>query len=301
MDKIKVYIIGSCTAEDILDSEDDDSINFFTRDRFTGSINRSFFPPGKVAQRLLEDRDLYSSISQLQPKIQRNFLRQLNLITKEKSVLTLLNNAPMNSVFIVDGAYEVSPFYYNNYESFDLYGLYNFEEFLPLWLKTEIEKNRYVFDSGIKEFAYQSIENYKKLFRLIKEKNIACIVMDNSLVRNVYDEKTNSVGQIIPLYNKAFYRVFSVSEKQDPLQVFDYNQKMIDMCYKILFDIAGGEFPIFKIPKDKVYCDLNHKFGYHPSHYHMTCRKMLYTPLKNLIIDTYNKHIEKNKFKLFLE
>lgn len=295
MEKINVYVIGSCTAEDILNANVKDKVRNFNVNRFIGSVNRSFAQPGKIAKKILEDKEFNLYISQLPNAIKCEVERQINLITKQETATTLLEKAPKNSVFIVDCAYEMSPFYYDNYEMFDLY-TYNYtQKHYPAWLREAIEKYTYTFDSGIKEFAFQSISNYKKYLAMIEEKNIACIIMDNTMVRNVYDPRTNEVGQIIPLYNQTFYRVFTGSTKEDPLQIFDYNQKMVDNSYKFLFDMAKGRFPIFKIPRDKVFCDLNHPLGYHPSHYHITCRKMLYQPLKQLIISTHINHLKKIK------
>jgi hypothetical protein len=294
MQKINLIIVGSCTAEDILESNKADKNNFFQIKSFTGSINRSFSKPGKLAHRLLDHKEFYKSISEISPRHQRNIKRQINLITKETTALSLLDEADKNSVVIIDAAYELTPFFNDSIETFDLiHNYFGLQKHLPQWLTNEIEKNTYVFDSGIKEFAFQSIKNYKKFFSIIEERQLACIVMGNTFTRKVYDKNTNSVGHIIPLYNKCFHRIFNKNNLNDDLEIFDYNQKLVDINYKILFDINSGKNNIFHIDLDNVYSDLDHPYGYHPAHYHITCRKMLYNQLKKMIINTHISHKEK--------
>ena len=293
MDKIKVFVIGSCTAEDILEVNPSDKDLHFIVDRFVGSISRSMYKPGKMAERLQEDTDFDIYFKSLPFKLQRTVSRQVNLITKQKNALSLLENVSSDSVVIVDVGYELSAFYSHNYELFDIFHSYEYiERHLPLWLTTLIDKHKYFFDSGIKEYAIQTWKNYKKFFTVIEQKKCSCIIMSRTLVKHVYDETSNQVIPAIPLFNRSFQKIFKHNKSSNQYDIFNYNNELIDSVYRILMDIADNRYPVFQIPIDKMYCDLHHPFGYHPTHYHPTCRQMLYEPLKKLIIET---HLENEK------
>jgi hypothetical protein len=283
MEKINIVFIGSCTARDILCTDLTYTNDFDFLGNYYGSISRSNYKPGLVAERLQEE-----FIKTRPPFIHHLINDQINMITKKKTPRNLVNNLPPNTVVLLDYAYELLNFYTNGSETFDLHANYNtLKVHLPQWLRDDILKNFKHFDSNTIEMAYRQFHEIYDFYKMLKSNNIPVIVFTDTYSSKIYDKTTNKVGEILNIFNKRmpFYQSNMLN---DEMMQYKYSLKIIKNFYEQIYKrIDQSDF--FEIPLTDVYADPDHKHGYHPVHYHYTCRIVLHKLLKSKIIETLTK------------
>ena len=285
MEKINILFLGSCTAKDIVMSNSNwmDEYNF--QGYFFGSISRSLSPPGSIAQRLAEETDKNKPTFRLVSD-------QINMITKKKNPMTLIENLPANTVILYDLAYELLNFFNNGLEMFDIHANYqNIKQFLPNWLRKDIFTHLKTFDSNSIEMAFKQYHTVVNFYKLCKSKNIPIIIFNNTYSYKTFDKNTNSVGEVYAFYNKKM--PFDLSSfGSDEILKYKYSRRIIANFYNNLLDKFDHE-NLFTIPLDEVYADPDHHEGYHPVHYHHTCRITLRKSLQEKIAEVLSRSNEK--------
>ena len=283
MEKINVLFIGSCTAKDILCTDPTYISDFDFHGNYYGSISRSNYKPGLIAERLEEE-----FIKTKPPSIHHLINDQVNMITKKKTPRNLVTNLPPNTVVLLDYAYELLNFYTNGSETFDLHAnYYNLRVHLPQWLREDILKNFKHFDSNTIEMAYRQFHEIYDFYKMLKSNNIPVIVFTDTYSSKIYDKTTNKVGEILNIFNKRM-PFYQSNVLNDEMMQYKYSLKIIKNFYDQIYKrIDQSDF--FEIPLTDVYADPDHKHGYHPVHYHYTCRVALYKLLKSKIIETLTK------------
>lgn len=78
----------------------------------------------------------------------------------------------------------------------------------------------------------------------------------------------------------------------DDILKYKYSRKIIANFYNSVLEKIDYEDQ-FIIPLDEVYADLDHHSGYHPVHYHHTCRITLRKSLQQKIAEVLSRSIEK--------
>lgn len=279
MSKINILYLGSCTSSDIMASDPLYHNNFKTYGVYFGSISRSFEKPGPLAARLEEE-------TQNKTITNRSALDQINMIIKRKTPVTLLENLPPNTVVILDYAYELLNFFNNGLEMFDIHANYeNIKTHLPNWLRKEIFTNYKHFDSNTMEMAYKQYHCMHNFYKTIKSKNIPIVAMTNTFSPKVYDKVSNSVGEIFPFFNKKM-PFLNINSMSDEMMKYKYSRKIIDKFYQQILDHLDAD-DFFHIPLNDVYADPDHPWGYHPTHYHRTCRVLLSQQLQQKVLERY--------------
>lgn len=293
MEKINVIALGACTIHDIIkcDPYFEERYNF---QHYLGSITRSFHPRGKLGERVGNEL----ADGKIKPKDYR-ISQMLNYITKEKGPMDYLQDIPPNSVVIVDYAYELLFFYYDTQEIFDIISNFDtIKTFLPSWLYKEIVPNIKHFDSGIQGVAREQHRLWRKFqCEILPSKNVPIIVFNNSFSNRIYDRRTNSVGEIInyphalPTFLKKI--PFKYQEGQNEFSKYNYSQRLLNYFYTNVKNLITPDVKIFDIESEMPYADPEHRFGYHPVHYHMTCRNVLWKKLRNTILEALADHKKK--------
>lgn len=290
MEKINVVFLGSCTAKDIIMSNSNwiDDYNF--HGYFFGSISRALSKTGSIADRLLEEIDKNKPTYRLVSD-------QYNMITKKKNPMTLIESLPPNTVVLYDVAYELLNFFNNGIETFDIHANYeNIKQFLPNWLRKEIFTHFKTFDSNTIEMALKQYDTLENFYKSCKIKNIPIVVFNNTYSYKIYDKATNSVGEVYAFYNKKMPFNFS-SFGSDEILKYKHSRKIIANFYKNLVKEFDHE-NIFTIPLEEVYADPDHHEGYHPVHYHHTCRITLRKSLQEKIAEVLSRSNEKKVIEI---
>lgn len=285
MDKINIAIVGGCAPEDILKS-DRSHIDLYNITYYTGSLSRHH-NPGKVAARLKEE--MHDILNQVigNPNYDFVLMQILYVIKEHHTPYTFIDNLPENTVVIVDPAYEIKSFYFDGDEMFDIHLGYNtkIRPYMPDWFNTLISKHRMVFDNGSKEIAmyqYKSVVNYLKY---LEKKNLPVIMIGNLYTKKIFDETTNHVADALPLFNSKIPFAY----KEDTLG----NYTLINRFYEVWEDVGREGFKIFSPDINMIYADPNHRCGYHPTHLHYSCRKILNNELRALIVEAIGDHKKK--------
>lgn len=250
--------------------------------RWVGSVSRSMYPPGPIARRIADDILLRGSKDYF-------VQQQLKSILKEDNLLKIVKTAPKNTVVILDYAYELWTYYYDQTEMFDICSFYGkIKNKMPEWFNNQLLKNIKHFDQGdVKIFRSQYDLNADFMVQLSKLK-IPVIVFPNTFTSNIFIKETNSVGKIFPLFNKQM--PFLKKEQLDSdMMAYQYTQKIIQTFYKGVDKEMPSSFRKFDVDLEQVYSDLDHPMGYHPAHWHYTCRKNLLPKLEELIKESLVK------------
>lgn len=273
---INIVTIGSCTPYDILKADPNFDSKYNLLFGYTGSVSRTFYPPGKLALQLQKDQNLL--------RIKNLLLQnQLQLILKEKDLISMIKSAPMNTVVIIDFAYELTRYFYDGSEMFDITATYGkITPYMPDWLKNTINPHVKYFDEGNIGIARRQYE-YLYDF-LLQVSSLPCIpiLFGNTFTSNVYMKETNQVGKILSLYNKKL-PIVRGNNFSDEMMAYQYSYKIIENFYKNVFKQAPSNFIKFEIDLDQVYSDSSHPSGPHPGHYHRSCRMALSTKLSEVI------------------
>lgn len=292
MNKINVLSLGGCAASDIIQSNKN-YINLYNLDVWLGSFSRQMWPKDKIANRLEEEFHQIWKNRETYPDLEAMLSQILYILKSRRTPETLLANLPVNTVIIIDPAYEIKNFYFDGNEIFDITLKYNnaVRPYLPNWLSENIRKNYKHFDCGIMEIAVFQFRSIKKFLNKLKKLNVPVIVFDNLYTDKIYDTITNSVATSIPIYNTKmpFEKQFATD-----LERHDYSADMIDRFYENWRDIIPEGFKIFSPDRNLLYADVNHRWNYHPTHLHHTCRRTLESELSSLIVEAISDHNAKN-------
>lgn len=284
--------MGACTIHDIL-ACDPLFEQRYTFTHYLGSISRTFHPIGKIAERLGNE----IADGKVKPRDYR-VKQMFNYITKEVTPSSLLQNVPPNTVIVIDYAYELTNFFFNQQELFDLISTYNnIKTFLPNWLYKEITKHTYPFDSGIQEIARHQYRTMKQFqTEIVASLNLPVIVFNNSFSKHIYDRKTNTVAEILefpdvlPRYNRILPFKYSLLTTENEFMKYEYSQNLLNHFYSNIKKHLPLDVKTFDIASENVYADPDHKYGYHPVHYHQTCRAVLWSKLRTTILEAISDH-----------
>lgn len=287
--KLNIIAVGSCLIEDILRADSLRAKKYIIKSYY-GSITRGAEPPGKVAQRLLNEVP--------KPTKENFFARQYKFVTKDPSPYSIIkNNINSKSIIIVDFSYEMNDFFFDGNEIFDLIPHKNPAVGYPEWFQQLVHKNTFNFDNETSELVMHQYKGLLKFRRFLETLDAPVIVMDNFFTKKVYDKQSNTVGSIIPLYNRAMLPFKNVKGISNDLELFYYNESIIENFYtKIRENIAPFGVTFFK-PKDRgqLFADLDHPWGFHPIHLHRLCRERQARDLYALIQSVYKDYHNKKK------
>ncbi len=273
---INIITIGSCTVTDILRADPNFNSKYNLIFSHIGSVSRTYYPPGKLALQILKDKNLL--------KIKNQLLQtQLQLILKEKDLISDIKSAPANTVVILDFAYELLRYFYDGSEMFDISTSYGkLTPYLPDWLKTTIPNHVKYFDGGDISTYRKQYEYVTDFLSQIDSLNCIPIIFGNTFTSNVYMKELNQVGKILPLYTKKLH-LGRNKNFSDEIMAYQYSHKIIESFYKNLTKETPPNFLKFDIDLDQVYSDSSHPNGPHPGHYHRSCRMTLSAQLSDLI------------------
>lgn len=268
---------------DILKSDPTYRFNFTCQKYFLGSISRSYYPPGKIANRLLEE---LNGIEVLNMRLKE----QIDAILKRNTPLELISNIEKDTVVLLDFGYETVNFFFNELEIFDITPNYRgIRTMLPAWLDQEIIKHAIYFDCGISELVRHRWRSLKKFCYTLADKGVPVIVFDNMFTNKIYDQSTNSVAEVLPALFNSKVSISNKSFRNDEVLQYQHSLDTLNSFYENLKSEMPKAFQWFSIDRDLVYADPMHPMGYHPVHYHKTCNQMLSTQLKTMIIDEFAK------------
>jgi len=285
MDKINVLTMGGCAIEDILKC-DRNYINLFKIDLFLGSLSRHR-EPGKVAARLKEEmHDILNKVTN--PSDYDPVLAQILYVIKEHHTpYTLIDNLSQDTVVIIDPAYEIVNFYFDGNEIFDIHLNYytQIQKYMPEWFNELIFKNIQNYNNGIMELAVYQYRTLRKFLRYLEKKNVPVIMVDNLFTKKILDERTKYAVDAISMFNNSI----PFRAKEDVHAKYE----LITRFYDAWRDAKPKNFKLFSPDINMIYADPNHHNGYHPTHLHHTCRKILNNELKALIVEAVNDHKKK--------
>ena len=296
MEKINVVVLGGCAAADILKSNSN-YINLYNIKLWLGSVSRQTATTGKVASKLEDEAFLIHNKAK-DTSDQYGVDSQIDWVVKKwRTPNILLANLPENSVVIFDPAYELTSFYFDGNEIFDVFGAYHqsVRKYMPEWFNLLVDKNTLRFDCGITEiarFQHRAIVNFMKS---LDQMNIPAIAVDNIFTRKIYDPATNSVADAIPQWNS---RMVFQHNRSNELAQYEYANDLISRFYEIFRSKVPSNFKLFSPDVNKIYADLNHPYGYHPAHLHHTCRQPLNIELSALIVEVLADHKKRQSIVL---
>lgn len=297
MKKIRIVTVGGCTGYDILVTGNEWRKNFSIGDRYTGSVSRSFFKPGKIAARIQEE--MLHLIPTFPSSVREKIKRQIDVIVKTNNIESIVRQQTPNTVVLVDAGYELLDFYEKDDEAFDILPEWDeISSYFPDWFRKEIAQNICKFDTKGTSTAFQRLNCYREFYRLTTEQKCLCVYIDNPATERVYVKELNSVGVNISLFCSKVPFLTATSDGKTLTLNFEYAIKSIDMLYTMLRtrtqDYYAGDdkkAAWFYIDKEMCFADPEHHWGYHPAHLHYTCRSVLMQQLHSTIISLYEKNI----------
>lgn len=296
MEKINIVTLGGCAASDILRSNKN-HVNLYNIDPWLGSVSRQSWAPDKVAARLKEEAKSIHDKAKNSSSLVNTEVQLFYTIKERRTPATIIDSLPENTVVILDPAYELMRFYFDGNEIFDIELNYktHVRKHMPDWFNALIDKNTLRFDCGIKEiakFQYRSIDNF---MQMLDKRNIPTIAVDNLFTRKIYDPATNSTADAIPQWNSRMPFQWSSSNE---LENYEYANNLVSRFYSMFREKLPSNFKLFSPNVDKIYADLNHHLGYHPTHLHHTCRQLLNAELSALIVEALADHKKRQSLVL---
>lgn len=272
---INIIAIGTCTILDILRTDPNFHSKFKILFKYHGAVSRLYYQPGQIANRLYDDKQLMRNTN--------SFVQgQIQVIVKKDNILDLIRSAPKNTVVLLDYAYEFNRYFFNNKEMFDICSFYpQIKNQMPEWFNKEVDLYLKRFDEGDIKTARLQYENLID-FATQSSNHLPTILFSNTLTSKVYFKDTNSVGKILPLFNKEIPLGRNI-KFDSQMMAYQYNLKIINNFYQNVDRNVPKKCYRFNIDTDGVYADLEHPWGYHPCHYHYTCRSMLVQNLNETI------------------
>lgn len=294
MEKINVVSFGGCAAVDILRAPKN-NVSLYKIDQWLGSVSRHSWDPGKIASRLKEDMFAIRTSAATQINDVTNTEDQLRYTIKEwRTPMSIIEDLPENSVVIFDPAYELSRFYFDGNEIFDIHLNYysRIRKHMPDWFNLEIDKHTLRFDCGIAEIARFQFRAINDFMKTLERLNIPAIAIDNLFTRKIYDPITNSIVDAIPQWNRSmpFQR-----DNCNHIENYQYANNLVSRFYSMFRERLPKNFKLFSPNIDQIYADIDHYMGYHPTHLHHTCRQMLNAELSALIVEVIADHKQRQK------
>ena len=196
--------------------------------------------------------------------------RQINFVTKQTTPYSIIDTLLPNTVVLLDYSYEICNFFFDGNEIFDISLSYNTDvrKEMPQWFNDILDKHTYGFDNGIKELALFQHHSMLNFAKDLAAKNIPTIMFDNFFTKRVFSPITNSVAELIPLYNRAmpFRKIKIVG---DELEQLEYSERVVGKFYDSIRRNAPSSFQLFTPDLNQIYADINHPYGYHPVHLHI--------------------------------
>lgn len=288
---INLITIGSCTPLEIMQTDPEFSSKYHLLYRYTGSVSRTYYSPGKISLNILKDKTLCEA---------KNFFikQQLTAILKDQDLISIVRSSPKDTVIIIDLAYELWRFYYDGIEMFDICAFYpRIENSIPTWLKDTISKNKKNFDNENLSIARRQYEYIEDFITQLSQISNNVIVFGNTFTSNMYCNNTNQVGTFLPVHRiyNAKIPIGKNYNFSSEIMAYHYIVKVIENFYNNLNKFVSKipNLTRFHIDLNKVYSDPYHHQGPHPSHYHRSCREFLRPLLEN----TINEVLHKNKQK----
>jgi hypothetical protein len=299
MHKIKLVSIGGCVGYDILMTGVTWRHKFYMMSRYMGSVSRGYFKSGKIAERLQEEMPLLmnSVPNHMKAKVDR----QLKAICKTDTIQSIIKRQIPNTIIIVDPGYELSDYYDDGDESFDIFPEYEeISNYFPDWFQIKVAKNRFKFDVASPRVEAQRDETYLDFFKLISnQKCLACFI-DNASTERSYIKKLNSVSVTISAFNSRVPFLTSNADGDQMMLNFNYARRLIDRLYrriktnkeKYYIGENTDKAVWFDIDKEHCFADPDHRWGYHPTHLHYLCREIYVNKLHDTLVNLYNRNVK---------
>jgi hypothetical protein len=298
MRKIKIATIGGCTGYDILMTNVNWRQKFLLTDVYMGSVSRSYFKPGKIAERLQEEME---SLKHTFPsKHKENINRQLKVIFKNETIDSIIRKQAPSTIIMIDPGYELSDYFDDGNESFDIFPYWeDIQEFFPEWFRLKVAQHRYKFDVASPRVEAERDETYLNFFKLLSDQRCLAIFIDNASTEKSYIKKLNSVAVTISAFNsRVSFLTASANGEQTTLN-FNYARRLIDRLFrriktnkeKYYSGENASKATWFDIDRDMCFADPEHRWGYHPAHLHHTCRVVLCERLHDEIIKLHQQNI----------
>lgn len=299
MNKIKLVSVGGCAGYDILMTGTAWRNKFYLNARYMGSISRGYFKPGKISERLLEE---LPTLDKNFPSSMRNQLQgQIKAICKVETIESIIKMQMPNTIVIIDPAYELSDYYDDGEESFDIFPDWeNFVPYLPSWLVEKVAKNRFKFDMASPRVEKQRVDTYTDIFRLLTEQKCLAFFIDNVATEKSYIRKLNSISSTISAFNSKVTFLTATQDGKQSILNFNYAMRLIERLYRIVktnkerYYVGEHEHKAawFDIDREMCFADPEHRWGYHPTHLHHLCRAALVDRFHSELLDLYNKNVK---------
>lgn len=297
MQRIPLVSVGGCAGYDILVSNPSWFTTFAVNERYTGSVSRSFFKPGKIATRLYDE--MLSTDNKLDSNIRIRIQRQLDVVLKINSVQSIIEKQSPNTIIMVDPGYELSDYFDDGDESFDILPEYDqVKQFFPEWFNTKVSQNRYKFDFASRRVEAKRDETYLDFFNLVTKQKCLAFFVDNVATERTYIKKLNSVATTISAFNNCVAFLTVDQTGKNTLLNFNYAKRLIGRLFrriktnveKYYVDEKANKAEWFEIDQELCFADDDHRWGYHPAHLHFSCRQALSKPMIDSLLSLYQKN-----------
>ena len=297
MKKIPIVSIGGCAGYDILVSDIAWVRNFYIPDRYSGSVSRSFFKPGKIAERLHDE--LKTITANHSNDVKMKIKRQVDVVLKIDNVESIIKKQEPNTIIMVDPGYELSDYYDDGEESFDILPEYDeVKHYFPSWFNQKIAQHRYKFDVASARVELKRDETYLEFFNLVTKQQCLAFFIDNVATEKTYIKKLNSVATTISAFNSTVSFLTVDQEGKNTLLNFNYAKRLINRLFRRIktnveryyVEDKIDKAKWFDIDKEVCFADAEHRWGYHPAHLHISCRTLLVKPMHKELINLYQKN-----------
>lgn len=299
MQKIKLVSIGGCVGYDILMTGVSWRHKFYMMARYMGSVSRGYFKPGKIAERLHDE--MQSLIDNIPNNLRSKVNRQLLAICKTDTIESIVKRQPPNTIIIVDPGYELSDYFDDGNESFDIFPEYEeIEQFFPDWFRLKVAQNRFKFDVASPRVEAERDETYLNFFKLLSDQKCLACFIDNASTERTFIKKLNSVSVTISAFNSRVPFLTSNAEGEQMMLNYNYARRLIDRLYRRIktnkekyYSGENADKAVwFDIDRELCFADPEHRWGYHPTHLHFLCRQIYVDKLHNALIDLYNQNVK---------
>jgi len=296
--KIPIVSVGGCAGYDILVSDFNWIRNFSIPNRYTGSVSRSFFKPGKIATRLHDE--MTSKRKSFTNDVKLSITRQLDVIFKIENIENIIKKQSPNTIIMVDAGYELSDYYDDGEESFDILPEWQeIQKFFPDWFVKKVSENRYKFDYASRRVEQRRDDTYLEFFNLVTDQKCLAFFVDNVATERTYIKKLNSVATTISSFNSCVSFLTADPEGKNTLLNFNYATRLINRLFRRIktnveryyVDDKFLKAKWFNIDKEVCFADSDHRWGYHPAHLHISCRSLLAKPMHDELIKLYQQNM----------
>ena len=298
MRKIRVVSVGGCVGYDIMMTNRDWRQKFVLAEVYTGSVSRSQFKPGKIAERL---QDEMRSLQETWPREQKaNINRQLRVIVKTETINSIIQKQLPNTIIMVDPSYELSDYFDDGNESFDIFPFWeDIQQYFPDWFRLKVSQYRYKFDVASSRVESDRVNTYLNFFKVLTDQKCLAMFIDNAATERSYIKKLNSIATTISAFNARVSFLTANADSEQTTLNFNYAMRLIDRLFRIIKTnkekYFSGEHASkaiwFNIDRSMCFADPEHPWGYHPAHLHYTCRTILCEQLHKELVNLYQQNI----------